>query len=147
MNRKSYQNKEDFEQKTMMDFIFSLVLILVIIYLPVKFFIELYWLEEYAYKKSKYNDNTLSGCVYVTSMFHDKHGTEHYGFQMNKESFSTTKGVTSKRFPFNAKQRIFYQDIKDKKYPCYPVKYIKVEFLFYKRIFLYDYIGAIHNHV
>ncbi|ENW03831.1 hypothetical protein F933_02801 [Acinetobacter beijerinckii CIP 110307] len=49
-----------------------------------------------------------------------------------------------KSFHFKYKQRDFYRDIDRNKYSCYKVKYIEVGYSFFKKFFIYDYLGLIY---
>lgn len=102
------------------------------------FYMSIWGFEKIAIYKAKDQSNIIEGCAYYRGEFKEKYGMGYY-FNIDGTTIEDNF-ITSKKFPFNFKQREFYKDIRADQYGCHTVKYIKIDLYVMKKIFLYDYI-------
>ncbi len=101
-------------------------------------------------KKAQNPDNLIKGCMYYYGYRRDKHNDYFYYFLIEKKLTVNTYLFRGEFF-FNVeknnflKREEFYNFIKKDSSQCYLVSYIKLDFILFKKIFVYDYHGKIDN--
>lgn len=73
--------------------------------------------------------------------FNTKHG-KMYKLKIDGHTFDTIGFTYIKNSQFQQKYKQFFQDIDNRKYVCYPVKYVKVGVFPYNKIYLFDYLPS-----
>lgn len=84
---------------------------------------------------SKNHKNIYLGCLFLEKAFSTKHGIERHKVNINGDKF-LLQNMNIHGFPFHYKYFVFQQKIKQN--TCYKVTYIKVNYLFAERIYIYD---------
>lgn len=112
-----------------------------LIWLPLHFYLTVHWLDNRAIEKSKDSRNIKDGCVVFIKTFNTKHG-KMYKLKIDNHRFDTMGLIHVINSPFELNYKQFYQDIDNRKYVCYPVKYVKVGIFPYNKIYLFDYLPS-----
>lgn len=100
------------------------------------------WLANY---KSRSVGNIKVGCAYYGGEYKTKYNNGVF-IQLNGGYLGRDgRKFYSNKFPFNFKQKKFYQDVDENKEGCHKVKYIELNFYVFKKIFIYDYINLENN--
>lgn len=96
---------------------------------------EHYFLINKAEELSKNHKNIYSGCLFLEKKYSTKHGIERHDVSINGDKF-LLQNMNIHGFPFHYKYYDFQQKMKHN--TCYKVSYLKVNYLFAKRVYLYD---------
>lgn len=95
------------------------------------FYMAVWGFGQIADRKAQNPDNLIKGCMYYYGYRRDKHNDYFYYFSIEKNNF--------------LKREEFYNFIKKDSSQCHLVSYIKLDFILFKKIFVYDYHGKIDN--
>lgn len=90
---------------------------------------------ERAKQYAKNKNNIVNGCLILKKKISDKNGFKDYEVEVNGNSFILRHAVI-KEFPFALKYYYFKQGLRDN--VCYGIDYVKLNFLFIERIYIYD---------
>lgn len=95
------------------------------------FYMAVWGFGQIADRKAQNPDNLIKGCMYYYGYRRDKHNDYFYYFSIEKNNF--------------LKREEFYNFIKKDSSQCHLVSYIKLDFILFKKIFVYDYHGTIDD--
>jgi hypothetical protein len=117
---------------------YSLIVYGILFLIFFKFFMDIcgyFYIAEY---KSKNPLNVIEGCVYYSGVYKTKNSNDLY-LSMDGYVFNSFN-VTVKEFPFYYKQKVFFKNIHEDKISCKKIKYIEINLILTKKIFIYDYL-------
>lgn len=111
-------------------------------------YIHLFYFEKIANEKAKNPNNLISGCMYYERLHRDKHNFVYISFNIDKRYYSNTLKSMKKPFyeyvrsvgfdNFDDFQNFISSNGRD---VCYQVSYIKLDYIVFKKIFIYKYHG------
>ncbi|WP_089606517.1 hypothetical protein [Acinetobacter piscicola] len=116
-------------------FLFYLLFLLLFI---IVYFVRENFYVEMAKQYAKNKNNIVNGCLILKKNFSDKNSFMDYEVEVGGNSFILRHAVI-KEFPFAHKYYYFKQELGDDNV-CYRIDYVKVNFLFLERIYIYDLI-------
>lgn len=131
-----FTNKELFIIFTVLSF-FALIL-----------YIDIFYFEKIANEKAKNPNNLINGCMYYEKLNLTKHNSIYVSFNIDNKYYSNTLKSIPKPF-YEYVRKIGFNNIDDFKnfissnghYVCYQVSYIKLDYIVFKKIFIYKYHG------
>lgn len=115
-------------------------------------YIHLFYFEKIANEKAKNPDNLINGCMYYEKLNLTKQNSIYISFNIDNKYYSNTLKSMKKPFyeyvrsvgfdNFDDFQNFISSNGRD---VCYQVSYIKLDYMVFKRIFIYQYHGIRHN--
>ena len=93
-------------------------------------------LPKYALFKAEDPNNIIEGCAYYSGKYKTKYG-EFYEYHVDDLNLTSHSGLTID-FPFKAKRGKFVNFLELQRNECIKVKYITINYLFFKRNYIYD---------
>lgn len=98
-------------------------------------------LRQIANKMAENPDNIINGCMYYNGYRISKYDTKIYKLIIDGYNEDSSRiYVFNSKIPDNYRKYIF-EYIEENPNICHEVSYIKINLLFYNRIFLYDFHG------
>lgn len=142
MTEKTIQKTED---NPVLVAILTPFILLLLLYLPIKFFVGLYWIDRQASIKMQNPNNLTTSCVsfvrYTRVGGRTTHPTTEYsvdGIVFNSFSMKVFEGT-----PAWDKIRQFYDDVDKYQHSvkCYKVSYLHLDYILAEKTYIYDYFG------
>lgn len=99
------------------------------------------WGYNYILKyKAKNPLNTIEGCAYYSgkSKSKSKYGWGYY-ISVNNYVYDT-QGILKKSFMSRVTWKDFYKNIDEDQFSCHKIKYVELNLILTKKIFIYDYL-------
>lgn len=115
-------------------------------------YINLFYFEKIANEKAQNPDNLIAGCMYYERLHRDKHDFVYISFNIDRKYYSNTLKSTPTPF-YDYVRNIGFDNFEEFKNfissngrdVCYQVSYIKLDYIVFKRIFIYQYHGINYN--
>lgn len=81
--------------------------------------------------------NIIETCAYYRGKSKSKNGSGYY-LNVDNHVYDTQR-IHKKAFPSGLTWREFYEDLNQSQSVCYKIKYVQLNFILAKKIFIYDY--------
>ena len=81
--------------------------------------------------------NIIETCVYYRGKSKSKYSSGYY-INVDNHVYDTIR-LDKEAFPSGLTWRDFYEDLKKNQSGCYKIKYVQLNFILAKKIFIYDY--------
>lgn len=115
-------------------------------------YINVFYFEKIANEKAKNPNNLINGCMYYEKLNLNNQNSIYVSFNIDKKYYSNTL----KSIPTSFYEHVrsvgfdnfddFQNFISSNGYDvCHQVSYIKLDYIVFKRIFIYQYHGIRHN--
>lgn len=131
-------NGDHVKEVSAFEFILLLCLFFAILSIPMNIF-GFRYIAKYMAKNESYVHET---CAYYKGVHKTKYSKDYY---ISVDGYvTTTLGFNIKDFPFNSKKKKdFYANLTDpKESACQRIKYVEIDLILTKKIFIYDYLGS-----
>lgn len=115
-------------------------------------YINLFYFEKIANEKAKNPDNLIVGCMYYEKLQLTKSNSIYISFSIDRKYYSNTLESTPMPF-YDHIRSVGFNNFDEFKnfissnghHVCYQVSYIKLDYILFKRIFIYQYHGINHD--
>lgn len=134
---------EDDRPLTLGEKVFYCLFVLLLLFL---FYMLVFGFEEIANKKAKNPDNLVQGCMYYSGSRKDKHDFEFVYFTIDGYSTEGVKMYTRYFFENLRNSKVKIDDFeanlkKGGDETCHLVRYIDLDYVVFRRIYIYQYLG------
>ena len=90
--------------------------------------------------KAKNQKNIIEGCAFYGGDYKNKYKINNFYIYIDGKGRYLNYEIVAKKFPYTKKRKDFYNDFKGNYEKCNKIKYIELNLVLTRKIFIYDYV-------